>query len=102
MIETTTGAMGVVTGMITVAGTGLGGGWRFCPLGATAAPAVLRTGEREGFLGVIEGSLGLGGMLTLAVSLVVRLMFVGEGDLALVFSWETLFPIGEATPAVGT
>ena len=101
--------MGVVTGMITVAGAGLGGGWRFCLLGAAAAPAVPRTGEREGFLGVAEGSLGLGDMLTLAVSLVVRLMFVGVGDLALVFGWETLFPngetlfpAGEATPALGT
>ena len=91
MIGTTTGAM--VTGMITVAGTGLSGGWRF-------------PGEWEGFLGVTEGSLGLGGMLTLAVSLVVRLVFVGVGDLALVFGWETLFPNGEtlfpATPALGT
>ena len=71
-------------------------------MGAAATPAVPRTGEREGFLGVLEEGLVLGEKLTLAVSLAVRLVFVGVGDLVLVVSSETLFPDGEATPVLGT
>ena len=71
--------------------------------------------ESEGFLRETEEGLGFGGMLIwppasfLVVSLAILLMFVGEGDLALVFSWETLFPdwetlfpAGKATPFLGS
>ena len=48
------------------------------------------------------GSLGLGGAASfLVVSLAVRLVFVGVGDLALDFFWEILSPVTEVTPVLG-